>query len=115
MATHSSILAWEIPWTEKPGGLQQQTFWVLVLGCFLLLLLFCPLKQLHCCFLLDFESSLFKTKVLCKISNLQTFLSACGLSVFFKDQKFLIFIKFIFPLNTFTNPNHLLKVCLADI
>ena len=21
-ATHSSILAWEIPWTEKPGGLQ---------------------------------------------------------------------------------------------
>ena len=22
MATHSSTLAWEIPWTEKPGGLQ---------------------------------------------------------------------------------------------
>ena len=22
MATHSSILAWEIPWTEKPGGFQ---------------------------------------------------------------------------------------------
>ena len=22
MATHSSILAWEIPWTEKPGELQ---------------------------------------------------------------------------------------------
>ena len=22
MATHSCILAWEIPWTEKPGGLQ---------------------------------------------------------------------------------------------
>ena len=22
LATHSSILAWEIPWTEKPGGLQ---------------------------------------------------------------------------------------------
>ena len=22
MATHSSILAWEVPWTEKPGGLQ---------------------------------------------------------------------------------------------
>ena len=20
MATHSSILAWEIPWTERPGG-----------------------------------------------------------------------------------------------
>ena len=22
MATHSSVLAWEIPWTEKPGRLQ---------------------------------------------------------------------------------------------
>ena len=22
MATHSSILAWHIPWTEEPGGLQ---------------------------------------------------------------------------------------------
>ena len=22
MATHSSILAWRIPWTEDPGGLQ---------------------------------------------------------------------------------------------
>ena len=22
MATHSRILAWEIPWTEEPGGLQ---------------------------------------------------------------------------------------------
>ena len=22
MATDSSILAWKIPWTEKPGGLQ---------------------------------------------------------------------------------------------
>ena len=21
MATHSSVLAWEAPWTEKPGGL----------------------------------------------------------------------------------------------
>ena len=24
MVTHSSILAWEIPWTEKPGGLQSR-------------------------------------------------------------------------------------------
>ena len=24
MATHSSILAWRIPWTEEPGGLQAQ-------------------------------------------------------------------------------------------
>ena len=22
MATHSSILAWKIPWTAEPGGLQ---------------------------------------------------------------------------------------------
>ena len=22
VATHSSILAWEVPWTEEPGGLQ---------------------------------------------------------------------------------------------
>ena len=32
MATHSSILAWRIPWTKKPGGLQSmgsqsQTWW----------------------------------------------------------------------------------------
>ena len=29
-ATHSSILAWEIPWTEEPGGLQSmglQNIW----------------------------------------------------------------------------------------
>ena len=24
MATHSSILAWRIPWTEKPAGLQSR-------------------------------------------------------------------------------------------
>ena len=24
MATHSSILAWEIPWTEKRGGLESK-------------------------------------------------------------------------------------------
>ena len=24
MTTHSSILAWRIPWTEEPGGLQSQ-------------------------------------------------------------------------------------------
>ena len=23
-ATHSSILAWQIPWTEEPGGLQSR-------------------------------------------------------------------------------------------
>ena len=25
METHSSILAWEIPWTEEPGRLQSAT------------------------------------------------------------------------------------------
>ena len=25
MATHSSIFAWRIPWTEEPGGLQSMT------------------------------------------------------------------------------------------
>ena len=25
MTTHSSILAWKIPWTEEPGGLWQFT------------------------------------------------------------------------------------------
>ena len=24
MATHSSVLVWEIPWTEEPGGLQSR-------------------------------------------------------------------------------------------
>jgi len=28
MATHSSILAWEVPWTEEPGGLQSMGFQV---------------------------------------------------------------------------------------
>ena len=27
MATHSSILAWKLPWTEEPGGLQSMP-WV---------------------------------------------------------------------------------------
>ena len=26
MATHSRILAWRIPWTEEPGGLQSMGF-----------------------------------------------------------------------------------------
>ena len=26
MATHCRILAWEIPWTEEPGGLQSTGF-----------------------------------------------------------------------------------------
>ena len=27
MATHSSILAWEIPWTEESGGLRSMGSW----------------------------------------------------------------------------------------
>ena len=27
MATHSSVLAWRIPWTEEPGGLQSMESW----------------------------------------------------------------------------------------
>ena len=27
MTTYSSILAWEIPWTEEPGGLQSIESW----------------------------------------------------------------------------------------
>ena len=26
MATHSSILVWESPWTEEPGGLQSWVY-----------------------------------------------------------------------------------------
>ena len=39
MATHSSILAWKIPWTEEPGGLQLMCLqrvghnWVTELNC----------------------------------------------------------------------------------
>ena len=27
MATHSSILAWRMPWTEEPGGLKPMVLW----------------------------------------------------------------------------------------
>ena len=26
IATYSNIVAWEIPWTEEPGGLNQEVF-----------------------------------------------------------------------------------------
>ena len=29
MATRSSVLAWEIPWTEEPGWLQLHCRWIL--------------------------------------------------------------------------------------
>jgi len=31
MATHTSILAWRIPWTKEPGGLSQN--WMLLSDC----------------------------------------------------------------------------------
>ena len=37
MTTHSSILAWEIPWTDEPGGLQSTAH--------LLMSLLCPIKE----------------------------------------------------------------------
>ena len=27
MATHTSILVWDIPWIEEPGGLQSERIW----------------------------------------------------------------------------------------
>ena len=32
MATHSSIVAWRIPWTEKPGGLQSMVLQKIQIG-----------------------------------------------------------------------------------
>ena len=37
MTTNSSIFAWEIPWTEEPGGLQSTGH--------LLMSLLCPIKE----------------------------------------------------------------------
>ena len=56
MATHSRILAWKIPWTEEPGGLQSMggkesdktmhthTSCFRGRGCFLCLQVLCSLK-----------------------------------------------------------------------
>ena len=35
MATHSSNLAWEVPWTEEPGGLQSMGLQSLKILCLL--------------------------------------------------------------------------------
>ena len=45
MATHSSILAWKIPWTEEPGGLQSTGLqsWTRLSDCHL------AVAGLHCC------------------------------------------------------------------
>jgi len=59
MATHSSILAWRIPWTEEPGGLQFMGSqraghdWVTITQCHKGKLLHCLLRShslaLHMC------------------------------------------------------------------
>ena len=40
MATHSNILAWRIPWTEEPGGLQSRVLQKVGRDCLLVLSLF---------------------------------------------------------------------------
>ena len=54
MATHSSILAWRIPWTEEPDGLQsmgpQRVRYTELLTlnlCLLLLLLLSPFSRVQ--------------------------------------------------------------------
>ena len=44
MATHSSILAWKIPWTEEVGGLQ--SLWWQRVGCNLVT----EHALVHCCY-----------------------------------------------------------------
>ena len=69
MATHSSVLAWEIPWTEEPGGLQswgpkrvrqdlvtkqQQVLFQDMNGCTIVYLLIQPLKDIGLFLIYDF-------------------------------------------------------------
>ena len=42
MATHSSILAWRIPWTEEPGGLQSMDFLIWAIYQIIIRAFFCP-------------------------------------------------------------------------
>ena len=48
MATHSSILAWKIPWAEEPGGLQSMGSQKSQTGCRTEHMVFCTL----CCWFL---------------------------------------------------------------
>ena len=51
MAAHSSILAWRMPWTEEPGGLQSMGSqrvghdWATSLSFFLLCYVYCAAKK----------------------------------------------------------------------
>ena len=55
MATHSSILAWRIPWTEEPGGLQSMGSqrvghnWATFISLCLLLLLLSRFSRVRLC------------------------------------------------------------------
>ena len=67
MATHSSILAWRIPWTEELGGLQStkeckesDTTEQLSLSLFILFMIYLPPSVCH----------LYKDKVRCLFCSL---------------------------------------------
>ena len=47
MATHSTILAWRIPWTEKAGGLQSMVLQRVGYDCGNSVRLFCQTKSLQ--------------------------------------------------------------------
>ena len=49
MATHSSILAWRIPWTEEPGGLQSMRLSSRTAYPFFKIYLFMATLGLGCC------------------------------------------------------------------
>ena len=65
MATHSSILAWRIPWMEEPGRLQSMGSqrvghdWTTSLSLFFLLLLLCPQVCSVCLHLYSFPAGPF--------------------------------------------------------
>ena len=86
MATHSSILAWRIPWTEEPGGLQstgsqrvrhdRATSLSLSLGCFIdLLIVFIYFLYMQGRTLMGFLSFYMKislSKLLCLLHPLES-------------------------------------------
>ena len=86
MATHSSILAWRIPWTEEPGGLQstgsqrvghdRATSLSLSLGCFIdLFIVFIYFLYMQGRTLMGFLSFYMKislSKLLCLLHPLES-------------------------------------------
>ena len=51
MATHSSILAWKIPWAEEPGGLQSKRVAKSWVGTTFFLIWSLPHVELHLSFI----------------------------------------------------------------